>query len=259
MSVDAYSGEPTSTPVDTNPTPDNAPIELSDDASYVVDGQVISGKDLRAQRMMQADYTRKTQGLSQERQQYEAASRLLGYLQENPREALKELAEHYNVPLTGFDTSNTSGQQYQEDEPDPRMAELQQRVSRQEAFAEQQLQQEADRFIESRMQDVRQTAERLGLDQVDEEAIFQYAIANNLHDPMYAFYGLYGEEIPQSAGRKAVQDYSAKRGLPVNRGSLQGAPRGPQNRPRATNMRMALEQALEDLEVDNLGDLPVIP
>lgn len=256
MSVDAYSGEPTSTPVDTNPTPDNAPHQLSDDAQYVVDGQVITGKDLRAQRMMQADYTRKTQGLSQERQNYEAASRLLGYLQENPREALKELAEHYNVPLTGLETSNTTGQQFQEDELDPRLSELQQRVSRQEAFAEQQLQQEADRFIESRMQEVRQTAERLGLDQVDEEAIFQYAINNNLHDPMFAFYGLYGEEIPQSAARKGVQDYSAKRGLPVNRGSLQGAPRSPQNRPRARSISEALSQALEDEGVDDLGNLP---
>jgi hypothetical protein len=254
MSVDSYSGEPTSQQVDTNPTPDNAPVELSDDARYVVDGQVISGKDLRAQRMMQADYTRKTQGLSQERQNYEAASRLLSYLQENPQEALKELAQHYNV--TGFNTSDTSRQQFQEDEPDPRMAELQQRVSRQEAFAEQQLQQEADRYIESRMQEVRQTAASLGLDQVDEEAVFQYAIANNLHDPKLAFYGLYENEIPQSAARKGVQEYSAKRGLPVNRGSLQGAPRGPENRPRARTMRQALEQALEDHEVDDLGTLP---
>lgn len=49
-----------------DPTP-----ELDDDATFRVGDETLTGKDLKAQRLMQADYTRKTQALADEREAFE--------------------------------------------------------------------------------------------------------------------------------------------------------------------------------------------
>lgn len=47
--------------------PEPQGVEFDEDADYLVDGEVVKGKDLLGGRMMRDDYTRKTQALAEER------------------------------------------------------------------------------------------------------------------------------------------------------------------------------------------------
>lgn len=53
------------------PGPDD-PVELSDDKKVKVGDEVLTGKELREGRLRQADYTRKTQQLAEQRKEFEA-------------------------------------------------------------------------------------------------------------------------------------------------------------------------------------------
>lgn len=256
--ADAVTGTPSTEFVDPNANAAPAPAEISDDATYVVDGQQISGKDLRSQRLMHADYTRKTQTLSGERKQYEAATQLLNSLQADPQGTLAQLAQHFGVQMGGTETSPAYAPE-EEEEPDPRYAHLEGQVAELSAFQEQQLERQADEFLAQKMQEVNSLADQLGL-QVDEEELFSYAFQNNYIDPVAAFLTMHAQELPARAGQRAIEDYTAKRGLPVSRSTRHTAnTRQAQPRPPARNMSEALQQALDDAGVNDLSEVETVP
>jgi len=255
---DALTGAPTSQYVDPIPTGAPAPSEIDDNATYVVAGEEISGKDLREGRLRHADYTRKTQTIASERQRYEAATQFLNLLETDPQGTLAQLAQHYGVPMSGNAPSPTQQQFAPEEveEEDPRFSALQSQVSELTAFTEQQLEQQADAYLAQQMEKVYNTAERLGIE-VDEEELYSFSFQNNFVDPLAAFLRLHAEDIPEASAKKAIADYTAKRGLPVSRGSLNQAQVQrvtPQQRPRS--IAEAMERALEEHGVNDIGELP---
>jgi len=241
--VDSVSGAPAIQATEPNPSTEPAPDQFT-----LPDGTVVGRDELTKGYMRQQDYTRKTQGLSQERQRVEAANQLFSMLETDPQGTLSQLAQHYGLGGNAAPTDDFEP----EEENDPRYQQLDQRLSQQEALVEQQLQQQADQYLETQMAQVDQLAEQFGVE-VDEDELFQYAFANQIVDPVLAFYGLHGQELPERASRKAIQDYSAKRSLPVQRQGL-NAPQGPQNRPRAKSLREALSYAMEDEGITDLRD-----
>lgn len=257
---DAVSGNPNTQYVDPNANAAPAPAEISDDAVYVVDGQQISGKDLRAQRLMHADYTRKTQTLAGERRQYEAATQLLTSLQTDPQGTLAQLAQHFGVNLGGNEPSPNFGfEPPEEEQDDPRLAALEARQQEFDAFQEQQLERQADEFLQTKMQEVHGLAEQLGLE-VDEEELFSFAFQNNYVDPVAAFLTMNAQDLPNRARERAIEEYTAKRGLPVSRSTRNTtATRQAQPRPPARNIAEALNQALEEAGVTDLSEVDTIP
>lgn len=255
--ADAVTGTPTTEFVDPNANAAPAPAEISDDAVYVVDGQQVSGKDLRAQRLMHADYTRKTQTLAGERRQYEAATQLLSSLQADPQGTLAQLAQHFGVPMGGPEPSPSFDEP--EEEPDPRYAQLEGQVAELSAFQEAQLERQADEYLAQKMQEVSSLAEQLGIE-VDEEELFSYAFQNNYVDPVAAFLTMHAQDLPGRARETALAEYTAKRGLPVARSSrFTGNTRQAQPRPPARNMAEALQQALEEAGVSSLDEVETTP
>jgi hypothetical protein len=258
---DSLTGAPSAQPVDPAPHGEPTPSEIADDAQYVVGGETITGRELREGRLRHADYTRKTQTLAGERQRYEAASQLLNMLETDPQGTLAQLAQHYGARLAGPEPPSTLGPQFGpnegEDEEDPRYAELTGRVEELSAFAEQQLEQQADAYLAEQMGKVHQLAEQLGLD-VDEEELFSYAFQNNFVDPVAAFLRLHADDLPQQAGRKAVEEFVAKRQLPVARTSLNRADvQRAQPKAPPKNVREALYQALEQEGVGDMSEVPL--
>jgi hypothetical protein len=256
---DAVSGSPNSEFVDPNANAAPAPAEISDDATYVVDGQQLTGSELRASMLRQADYTRKTQTLAQERRQYEAAAQLLNSLQTNPQGTLAQLAQHFGVQMGGNEPSPNFGYEPEEEVDDPRIAALEARQQEFDAFQEQQLEQQADQFLQQKMQEVHGLAEQLGIE-VDEEELFSFAFQNNYVDPVAAFLTMNAQDLPTRAKERAVEEYTAKRGLPISRTSrFTGNTRQAQPRPAARNMQEALQMALEEAGVGDLSEVETIP
>lgn len=258
---DSLSGAPATQMVDPTPTGEPAPSEIADDAQYVVGGETITGRELREGRLRHADYTRKTQTLAGERQRYEAASQLLNMLETDPQGTLAQLAQHYGARLAGPEPSPTSGPQFYPDDEeegaqDPRYDELHGRVEELSAFAEQQLEQQADAYLQEQMGKVHGLAEQLGIE-VDEEELFSFAFQNNFVDPVAAFLRMHADELPQRAGQRAVEQFVAKRGLPVARTSLNRAATEraqPARRPR--NIAEAFERALEEHGLNDVSEIP---
>lgn len=244
--VDSVSGGLVSEPTEPNPSTEPAPDQFT-----LPDGTIVGRDELTRGYMRQQDYTRKTQGLSQERQRVEAANQLLNMLETDPQGTLSQLAQYY-----GMGGNAPSDDDFEpEGQDDPRYAQLDQRLSQQEALAEQQLQRQADEYLTQRMDKVSQLAEQFGVE-VDEDELFQHAFNTQEVDPVKAFYSLYEDELPQMAQQRAIQDYSARRGMPVSRQGL-NVPPGPQNRPRAKSIREALRYTMEDVGVDNLENIPI--
>jgi hypothetical protein len=109
------------------------------------------------------------------------------------------------------------------------------------------------------MEQVHKTAERLGLE-VDEEELFSFAFQNNFVDHQAAYLRMHAEEIPERAGRKAVQEFIDRRNQPIHRTSLNRAPSErvqPQRRPR--NIREAFGQAMDEAGVTDISLLDTLP
>lgn len=79
-------------------------VDQGGEPSFDIGGQQVPLSELQRGYMRQSDYTQKTQSLATQRQQYEAASRLVEALQADPRSTLLQLAEAAGVdPATLLD------------------------------------------------------------------------------------------------------------------------------------------------------------
>lgn len=72
-----------------------AGTEIDQEAEYLVDGELVKGKDLLGQRLMQADYTRKTQALAEASK----AMKERAELAEDDRDDLVSWAEGFQDPV----------------------------------------------------------------------------------------------------------------------------------------------------------------
>jgi hypothetical protein len=77
-------------------TVESEPVE----ALFEVDGSPITADEAKNGYLRQADYTRKTQELAEQRRQLQNAEILQSALQRDPQATLRALADAYNVPLT---------------------------------------------------------------------------------------------------------------------------------------------------------------
>lgn len=72
---------------------DHDPEDISDSAKFKVGEEVITGAELKKGRLMQADYTRKTQALAEERKQLEAKNLSLLEVNDEVQEWAKSLSD----------------------------------------------------------------------------------------------------------------------------------------------------------------------
>jgi hypothetical protein len=109
-----------------------------------VDGEevVVPVKEALAGYQRQADYTRKTQELSEQRKQVEFAAALAKSLQEDPASTLLALQQHYGV---GTNTVTSEEEEYL-DPAEKQFRSLEQRIA---AFEQQKAMDELQRTIES--------------------------------------------------------------------------------------------------------------
>ena len=105
QSVEPVEGSPTSDSVVTQ-TPDTPTLNVQEYSNYRVPVK-LDGEELQvplseaiAGYQRQADYTRKTQELSQQREKIEFASTLQAALENNPAATLSLLSQHYGVQNT---------------------------------------------------------------------------------------------------------------------------------------------------------------
>lgn len=109
-----------------------------------VDGEevVVPVKEALAGYQRQADYTRKTQELSEQRKQIEFAAALAKSLQEDPATTLQALQQHYGVGLTQAPVE-------EEEWVDPAVQQFRSLEQRIAAFEQQKAMDELQRTIES--------------------------------------------------------------------------------------------------------------
>jgi len=149
-------------------------LETENYANHVVKVR-LDGEDLEvplsealAGYQRQADYTRKTQELSQQRNQMQYAATIQTALERDPEATIDLLARHYNISRSQAATVAAEVDDYESLDPaEQKMRELDKRVA---SFEEYQSQQEIEREIQGLQQryddfnvpEVVQTALRLG-------------------------------------------------------------------------------------------------
>lgn len=87
---------------DTDDEPDDGPVTIADDAVVVIDGEEVTGAELKASRLRQADYTRKTQEVAAERREVETLrEQMVSWYEEragNPSAWINEIAGETDNP-----------------------------------------------------------------------------------------------------------------------------------------------------------------
>ena len=107
---DAVSGQPAAQVAQPVARGNYVPGASNEAPTFTIEGEQVTLDELQGGYMRQRDYTQKTQLLAQQRQQYEAATRLAEALQTDPRGTLLQLAEASGVDLGSL--QDPSGQSF---------------------------------------------------------------------------------------------------------------------------------------------------
>lgn len=189
--------------------------------TYDVGGEQLTVDELQRGYMRQRDYTQKTQLLSSQRQQYEAATRLAEALQADPRGTLLQLAAASGVDLASLQDPQAQsafggdqsygqpdmGQGQGLDPADPVHAELMQLRE-----MVQQLQQgyesiedhQANTWLDQQTVEASQIFEQSGLP-FDAEELYQYAAERELTDVNAAAKALAYDKLTEMVGQQSQQ------------------------------------------------------
>jgi hypothetical protein len=168
------------------------------DQPFTVDvgGEQVDVNELRSGYMRQRDYTQKTQLLAQQRQEYEAATRLAEALRADPQGTLLQLAEATGVDLASLQgpggQSPPGGDQFWDgqqdgqglDPGDPVHAELLQlreQVQQLQSAQDQAEDYQSNAWLDAETAKAAELFEGLGMD-VQPEELYQYAAERELTD-----------------------------------------------------------------------------
>lgn len=219
---------------------EDAPTSEGDEPSFKVkvrgEEMDVTLDELLKGYQRQADYTRSKQEVAAERQEAAAALELLAALQNDPQGTLQILEQQL-----GFDADT--------EEIDP----IAQRLNQTEQFIAQQQEQAAIAQIEAEVSRVAQT---YGAENVDAEALLDYAIEQQIPDLEAAFLKM--QAAAQREAQIADQNRKAaerKRSTPPVAGRSTAA--GTQAKPPRSikTVADALNAALEDHGVDSWGQI----
>lgn len=190
-------------------------------ATYDVGGEQVTVDELQRGYMRQRDYTQKTQLLSSQRQQYEAATRLAEALQADPRGTLLQLAAASGVDLAslqdpqsavGYGGDQSYGQgpadaQAGLDPSDPVHAELmslREEVQRLSQGYEGIEDHQANAWLDAETAQAAQLFEGLGME-LDPEELYQYAAERELTDVGTAAKALAFDKLGEQAAAMSGQ------------------------------------------------------
>jgi len=145
--VNTPSVEPEGSPVSesVSEAPDTPVLSVEEYSDYRVPVK-LDGEELQvplseaiAGYQRQADYTRKTQELSQQRQQFEFATALEAALQRDPAATISMLADHYGLSRQAVTDMVESGESFEDLDPvEARYRELDNRIASFEEYQSQQ-------------------------------------------------------------------------------------------------------------------------
>jgi hypothetical protein len=241
---DAVSGQPAAQVAQPVARGGYVPGVADQPTTFDVGGEQVPLEELQRGYMRQRDYTQKTQLLSSQRQQYEAATRLAEALQADPRGTLLQLAAASGVDLAslqdpqaqsllGGGQDNGQGDLGQDLDPsDPVHAEL---IALREMV--QQLQQgyegiedhQANAWLDQETASAAQIFEGLGIE-FDPEELYQYAAERELTDVNSAAKALAFDKLSEVASSQSGQpeplppEYAQ---YEPDAGAMHGLPQGP--------------------------------
>lgn len=182
-------------------------------------------EELRSGYLRQSDYTRKTQEIAQQREQYKAFEALQTALQTDPKGTLEALAEVYGIK--GADTQDSI------EDLDPlelKVRELGEKIERQERA-------ERQARVEQELAAVKQTFSDPDL---DEQELLAFAVEKGIVDLNVAYKALRYETAAQATVQKTQQKVEAKRKAPPVEG---GAKRPPAAVTPGASKRMSVAEA----------------
>ena len=168
---------------------------------FEVDGSPITADEAKNGYLRQADYTRKTQELAEQRRQLQNAEILQSALQRDPQATLRALADPYNVPFSASKTETAStpdtgfwGDDDASDEGkavnDPRLDELVQWRQQQEIAAAQAHIKTELSTLESQYGDF------------DRTEVLRFALENNFPDVTAAFKAMQFDTVQAELARR---------------------------------------------------------
>lgn len=194
---DAVTGQPAPTAAQPVARGGYVPGVSDQPATFDVGGEQVSLNELQQGYLRQRDYTQKTQLLSSQRQQYEAATRLAEALQSDPRGTLVQLAAASGVDLASLQDPQAQsayggnsygqpegGQAQTLDPADPVQAELMQlreMVQQLQTGYESIEDHQANVWLDQQTAEAAQIFQQSGLE-LDPDELYQYAAERELTD-----------------------------------------------------------------------------
>lgn len=192
------------------------------DQPFTVDvgGEQVTLDELRGGYMRQRDYTQKTQLLAQQRQEYEAATRLAEALRSDPRGTLLQLAEATGVDMGSL--QDPGGQSFAGgaqpgyggedlaqglDPNDPvhqELIALREQVQQLSASQEQAEDHQANAWLDRETATAQQMFEGLGMD-VEPEELYQYAAEREITDVQTAAKALAFDRLTEQVQQASQQ------------------------------------------------------
>jgi len=185
----------------------------------------------------QADYTRKTQEISAERERLQQAEAIVSALESNPEETLKVLARSFDLDTPS--ASAAEPDEWEDDDPTAkRLAHLEQKIEKQEAAARQ-------TAIENEVQKLQ---EKYG--EFDSRELLNHALKNQIPNLDAAFAHWKFNEVKTTADKlqKEQEITNSKREAAVVTagGSTQSGTQT-KSQSKASSIREAFEQAKKQL------------
>lgn len=176
----------------------------------------------------QADYTRKTQELAQQRAEMQWAAALKGALEHDPQSTLDLLAQQFGVRMSAPEAKSDVAEWWQGAEPeaDPKYRDLEQRLTR---FEEERAQQQLERTI-------RDLSDKYG-DEFDPQEVVIAAVQTGSTDLEATFKQIKFDKVmaearaAKAAAAKAAQRKQAKREAAVVSGGSSGGASSGENGP----------------------------
>lgn len=219
---------------------DVAQTEPGGDELYTVkvggEERQVTLDELRSGFMMQADYTRKTQELAQERQRLQQAAALVSAIETDPAATIQALADAYQLNL-GPEQAVSQGQEGEDGYVDPveqRIASLERQL--QDTVQQQQME-AAQRQINHELSELRKT-----YGDFDQTELVQHAL-NKRVDLITAYRDLHFDKVArrEEATEQKRQAQMVASGAGTQRGVVQKPPQRPKSAREA--VVMALRQA----------------
>lgn len=215
--------------------PEGAAQVVDTPQTVTIDGQEYTLDDVRSGMLRQADYTRKTQEVANERQQLAQPLALWKALEEDPAGAIEALQEHFAEQLVPAEELGPE---------DARWREVQ-------TFMEKQQEREALAGVNA---ELARLESKFG--SFDKDALLQHAIDRNIPDLEVAL--IHKNAIStEDAQRKAADAaaLAAKQGLPPVAGGSRAAGSSQAGGKPITSVKGALAEALAEAGLTSLSSL----